>query len=74
MSHQTKRGFAKKKKKKKKKRKNWKNHNKKKKKKKKEKKKKKKLDKSQKIPLIHKLSIRSDRYKYMLMTKKNTSN
>ena len=54
MSHQTKRGFAKKKKKK-------------------EKKKKKKLDKSQKIPLIHKLSIRSDRSKYMLMTKKNTS-
>ena len=54
MSHQTKRGFEKKKKEKKK--------------------KKKKLDKSQKIPLIHKLSIRSDRYKYMLMTKKNTSN
>ena len=58
MSHQIKRGFAKKKKKRKK----------------EKEKKKKNLDKSQKVPLIHKLSIRSDRYKYMLMTKKNTSN
>lgn len=40
----------------------------------KKKKEKKNVDKSQKIPLIQKLSIRSDRYKYMSMTKKNTSN
>ena len=38
------------------------------------KKEKKNVDKSQKIPLIQKLSVRSDRYKYMSMTKKNTSN
>lgn len=40
----------------------------------KKKKEKKNVDKSQKIPLIQKLSIRSDRYKYMSVTKKNTSN